>query len=159
AWQKQGLWVNDDLHWTAFALLVCAIALGAVAFANRREQLAPQVSKFAGLLAALILVTSGAVAIISGDFLDLHHAARTWSWESVLVLAHAGAMALERRRWLREASVALGVAGLVFIYLGSMSFLERFVKDPFVARAPGIVVKTVSPPSLAEASVPFEVST
>src|SRR5262249_51775796 len=29
AWQKQGLWVNDDLHWTAFALLVCAIALGA----------------------------------------------------------------------------------------------------------------------------------
>jgi Zn-dependent protease with chaperone function len=156
-WQKQGLWLNDDPHWMALALLACAIALAAVAFANRREQLAPQVSKFAGLLAALILVTCGAAAIISGDSLDLHHAARTWSWVSVLVLAHAGAMALERRRWLREASVALALAGLVFIYFGSMSFLERFVKDPFVAPARAVVVKVVSPAPSTEVSVPFEV--
>jgi Zn-dependent protease with chaperone function len=158
AWRSHGLWLNDGLHWTALPLLVCGIALAAVAVANRREQLPPHASRFAGLLAALILVTCGAAAIISGDSLDLHHAARAWSWVSILVLAHAGAMALERRGWLREASVALALAGLVFIYLGSMSFLERFVKDPFVARAPTVVVTTVSPTPVAEVSLPFEVS-
>jgi Zn-dependent protease with chaperone function len=157
AWQNHGLWLNDDPHWMALALLACAIALAAVAFANRREQLPPQVSKFAGLLAALILVACGAAAIISGDTLDLHHAARSWSWVSVLVLAHAGAMALESRRGLRQASTSLALAGLVFIYLGSTSFLERFVKDPFVAPAPAVVVTTASPAPLAEVSLPFEV--
>jgi Zn-dependent protease with chaperone function len=156
AWQKQGLWLNDDPHWMALALLMCAIALAAVAFANRREQMPPQVSRFAGLLAALILVSGFATVFVSGDALDLHQGARTWSWTSLLVLAHAGAMALERRRWLREASVALAVAGLAFVYLGSTSFLERFVRDPFVAPARAVVVRVVSPAPTAEVSVPFE---
>jgi hypothetical protein len=158
AWRRQGMWLNDDPHWIAVALLTCGIALAAVALVNRREQLPPQASRFAGLLAALILVTCGAAAVVSGDALDLHNAARTWSWVSVLVLAHAGAMALERRRWLREASAALALAGLVFIYLGSTSFLERFVKDPFVAPAPAVlVVRPVSLAPRAEVSLPFEV--
>src|SRR5262249_31971212 len=121
AWRDQGLWLNGRLHWTACALLASGIALAAVAVANRREQLAPQVSRFAGLVAGLILVACGAAAV-AADPLDLHHAAYTWSWVAVLMFALAGAMALETRRALRYASAALALTGLFFVYVGSTGF-------------------------------------
>ncbi len=158
AWRDHGLWLNDSLRWTAPALLVCGIALAAVAFANRREQLPPQASRFAGLLAGLVLVAGVAGAVVGGDALDLHNAARTWSWVSVPVLALAGAMALEKRRALRHASATLALAAFFFTYLGSLSFLNRFVADPFLAPAPAVAVTTVSPVPVAEVSLPFEVS-
>ena len=158
AWRDHGLWLNDSQHWTALSLLLCGIGLAAVAVANRREQLPLQASRFAGLLAALILVAGGSAAIVSGDALDLHQAARSWSWVSIFVLALAGAIALERRPALRRASAALALAGFFFTYLGSMSFLDRFVADPFLAPARALVVTTVSPAPLAEVSLPFEVS-
>jgi Zn-dependent protease with chaperone function len=157
AWRDQGLWLNGRPHWTACALLATGIALAAVAVANRREQLAPQVSRFAGLVAGLILVACGAAAV-AGDPLDLHHAAYTWSWVPVLMLALAGAVALERRRPLRYASAALALTGLLFVYLGSTAFLDRFLTDPFVAPARAAAVTTVSPSAIAEVSLPFEVS-
>jgi Zn-dependent protease with chaperone function len=158
AWRDHGLWLNDSLRWMAPALLVCGIALAAVAVANRREQLPTQASRFAGLLAGLVLVAGVAGAVLGGDALDLHNAARTWSWVSVPVLALAGAMALERRRALRRASAMLALAVFFFTYLGSLSFLNRFVGDPFLAPAPVVAVTTVSPLPLAEVSLPFEVS-
>jgi Zn-dependent protease with chaperone function len=158
AWRDHGLWLNGSPYWQAFALLACGIAVGAVAVANRREQLPAQVSRFAGLLAALVLVVCVASAVVVGDAIDLHHGAYAWSWVSVFMLALAGTVALERRRALRQASAALALAGLFFTYLGSTSFLDRFVTDPFVARARPVVVKTVSPAPLAEVSLPLEVT-
>jgi Zn-dependent protease with chaperone function len=156
-WRDQGLWLNGRPHWTACALLATGIALAAAAVANRREQLAPQVSRFAGLVAGLILVACGAAAV-AGDPLDLHHAAYSWSWVPVLMFALAGAVALERRRPLRYVSAALALTGLVFVYLGSAAFLDRFLTDPFVAPARAAAVTTVSPSTIAEVSLPFEVS-
>jgi Zn-dependent protease with chaperone function len=158
AWREHGMWLTGGLLWTSLALLLCAPALAAVAVANRREQLPPQASRFAGLLAGLILVASIAAAVVGGDALDLNQAARTWSWVSVLVLALAGAMALEGRRALRHASALLALAAFFFMYLGSVSFLDRFVADPFLAPAPALVVTRVSPAPLAEVSLPFGVS-
>jgi Zn-dependent protease with chaperone function len=157
AWRDQGLWLNGRPHWTACALLASGLALAAVAVANRREQLAPQVSRFAGLVAGLILVACGAAAV-AADPLDLHHAAYTWSWVAVLMFALSGTVALETRRALRYASVALALAGLSFVYLGSTGFLDRFVTDPFVAPARAAAVTTVTPSVLTEVSLPFEVS-
>jgi Zn-dependent protease with chaperone function len=156
AWRREGLWLNDNLHWTALALLVCGIGLAAVAVANKREQLPPQIARFTGLLAGLVLVTCGVAAVVTGDTLDLHHAARAWSWVSVLVLALAGAMALERRQALRRLSVALALAAFAFTYLGSLSFLNRFVSDPFLAPARALAVTTVTPTPVAEVALPFE---
>jgi hypothetical protein len=127
----------------------------------RRQQADEQrrrASRFAGLLAGLILLAGVAGAVLGGDALDLHNAARTWSWVSVPLLALAGAMALERRRALRRASAMLALAVFFFTYLGSPSFLNRFVGDPFLAPAPVVAVTTVSPSPLAEVSLPFEVS-
>jgi Zn-dependent protease with chaperone function len=158
AWRDQGLWLNGILHWKALSLLAGAIALAAVAVANRSEQLPPQASRFAGLLAGLVLVTCGAAAVAGGDALDLHHAAHVWSWVSVLMFALAGAVALEKRRVLRHASAALALAACLFVYLGSTAFLVRFASDPFVAPAPAVVVTTVSPSPQTEVALPFEVS-
>ena len=155
AWRDHGGWLHGNLFWTALALLVSAIALAAAAVANRREQLPLQASRFAGLLAGLVLVASMAAAMVGGDALDLHHAARTWSWVSVLVLALAGTMALEKRRALRRASASLAFVAFLFTYLGSVSFLDRFVADPFLSPARAVVVTTVSPAPLAEMSLPF----
>jgi hypothetical protein len=158
AWRDQGLWLNGIPHWKALSLLAAAIALAAVAVANRREQLPPQASRFAGLLAGLVLVTCGAAAVAGGDALDLHHAAHVWSWVSVPMFALAGTVALEERRALRHASAAMALAACVFVYLGSTAFLVRFASDPFVAPARAVVVTTVSPVPQAEVALPFEVS-
>jgi Zn-dependent protease with chaperone function len=157
AWRDQGLWRNGGLHWTACALLACGIALAAVAVANRREQLPPPVARFAGLVAWLVLVTCGAAALTS-DALDLHHVAYTWSWVAVLMLALAGAVALERQRAIRYASASLALTACLFVYLGSAAFLDRFIRDPFIAPARAAAVTTVSPSALAEVALPFEVS-
>jgi len=157
-WRDHGVWLNGSPHWISIALLASGIALAAVAVVNRREQLPPQASRFAGLLAGLVLVACIIGAVIVGDSLDLHHVALAWSWVSVLMLALAGVMALEKRRELRRASVAVTLTAFLFIYLGSASFLNRFVSDPFIAAAPSVASKTASPDPLAEVSVPFEVS-
>jgi Zn-dependent protease with chaperone function len=154
-WREHGLWLNGGLLWTALALVACAIALAAVAVVNRREQLPPQVSRFAVLLTGLVLVAGVAAAAVVGDALELHNAARTWSWVAVPLLALAGAMALEKRRALRYASATLALAAFFFTSLGSTSFLDRFVADPFLVPAPTVAVITVSPVPLAEVSLPF----
>src|SRR5262249_6605887 len=79
-------------------------------------------------------------------------------WASVLMLAFAGAVALERRRGLQYASAALALTGLLFVYFGSTAFLNRFVTDPFIAPARAVALTSVSPAALAEVSLPFEVS-
>jgi hypothetical protein len=158
AWRDHGLRFLVSQHGMPLGLFACGVLLAVVAVVNKREQLSPQVSRFAGLLAALILVVCGAAAVVDGDAFDLHHVAQGWSWMSVLMLALAGSIALERQRAIRYTSAALAIAALLVTYVGSGSFLDRFVSDPFLAPAPAVVMKTVSPAPLAEMSIPFEVS-
>jgi hypothetical protein len=44
------------------------------------------------------------------------------------------------------------------VFLGSTTFLDRFVKDPFLAPAGAVTVRTVAGASLADVPVPFEVA-
>jgi Zn-dependent protease with chaperone function len=157
-WRDHGLWMNDSQHWTALALLACGVGLAAVTVANRQERMPPLVSKLSEVLASLFLATCAAVVFAGGDAIDLHRVAHGWPSASILVLALAGALSVEKRRPHRYASAALALAGLASVYLGSPGFLDRFVTDPFIAPAPAITAHTISPVPFAEMSVPFEVS-
>jgi len=150
--------MNDSQAWTALALLGCGLGLLAVSVANRREPAPAIAAKLAGLLAVAAFLAWCGIALSGADAIDLHHAARAWPSAAILTLALAGACAFAKRRAVRCASAPLALAGAVAVFLGSTTFLDRFVNDPFLAPAGAVTVKTLAGASLADVAVPFDVT-
>jgi len=156
--REHSLLMNDSQGWTALALLACGLGLLAVSIANRREPTPAIASKLAGLLAVAAFLAWCAIALSGVDAIDLHQAARAWPSAAILTLALAGAFAFERGRAVRRASAPVALAGCLAVFLGSTTFLDRFVKDPFLAPAGAVTVRTLAGASLADVPVPFEVA-
>jgi Zn-dependent protease with chaperone function len=143
----------------AAVLFVAGALLVGLAYARRKDEVAPQAWK-------LVAIMGGAAALswlmaISGssgfDALGFHQAAREWPSIVVLPVAVAGAMLWSARKTLRVASAIAVAASVMAAGVGSQTFLDRFGGDLFLLPATNVTVRTLDKP-IREFTLPFGIS-
>jgi len=143
----------------AGVLIVAGTLLAWLAYARRREEIRPRAWQFVGVVAAAALA-SWIVPMMAGghDAVSLHQVARAWPSSAALPLALAAAMLWTSRKALRVATAAVAVAAsMTAAAAGSQAFLDRFGRDPFLAPAPELSVRTLDHP-IKEFTIPFGMS-
>lgn len=157
AWRDHAVWTSSDSQgWLVIAMFLCGTLLMAVAFANRHDAGRQAAWKGLAVLAACTALGWTVVAFSGHGALDLHRSMLDWPAVTVLSLACAGALAFACPRAVRWASIPVAVTGLVSGFLGSASFVDRFVNDPFVAPAAEVTVSTLTASPLTEFAIEFE---
>ena len=110
-----------------------------------------------------VLVVSCALTLATIGFggmspIRLHQGARSTPGAVVLLLALAAACWTWRNRpAFRLAAVAASLAAGAVTALGSATFLDRVVRDPFVMAAPPATWTAMNGPTIADFDVPFPV--
>ena len=151
-------WGTDLRPWMAVALFAAGVLFLAVNVANRRERLPRRAHVFVWLLAAAAAASWGVIAMSARNTIDLHRAFNEWPSATVFALALGAALAFTPRRAARQASVVMIAAGVMGLVVGSTTFLDRFVDDPFLAPGQPLNVRTVTGDAISEFTVPFEVN-
>ena len=144
--------------WVPAASLLCGLILIGMAIANRRDRVPGITLKLVGVLAVCALLAWGFLLASGIGAFDLYTSSRDWPAAGVLALGLAGALALNTSRRARYASVPVALAGLLAGFLGSTSFLDRFVHDPFLAPAGAVTIRTIETDATSEFRVPFQVT-
>jgi len=149
----------DWRPWFAVALLVCGVTFLIVNVMNRREATPRVAVRLIWVLAGATTIAWIGLVLSASNAMELYRGARAWPSAVILAIALGGAFAFMRSRAVRYASVPLIVAGLTAVFVGSMSFRDHFVRDPFFTEAEPVGVRAISVDPLAEFAVPFDVTT
>jgi Zn-dependent protease with chaperone function len=137
------------------ALLLLGFVLIGIARAKRHDEIRPGVSRLVAVLGGAAILAFACVLMSAGDVIRVHQAARQWPSALVLSGSLAAAMAFWPIRAVRYASIPVGLVAIALGVAGSMPFLERFGRDPFLAPADPISLRSISGDPLAEFTVPF----
>jgi Zn-dependent protease with chaperone function len=115
------------------------------------------------LFAVLAVCSALAVATIGFGGLSpirLHQGARSASGAVVLLVAlGAACWTWRNRRAFRRAAFAASLGAVAVASLGSASFLDYVVRDPFLMSAPPVTWTAMTGPAIADFEVPFAVQT
>ena len=155
-WRDHSVWKGHTEPWVAAALFLCGLTLVGITFSNRRESAPSGTRQVIGLIAAGAIVAWLAITLVGVGPIGLHRGARAWPAATVLTLALAGALALERWRAARYASAPVACAGLFALFLGSTTFIDRFAGDPLLAPAGPVTVRTIAAEPAAEFPLPSD---
>jgi Zn-dependent protease with chaperone function len=158
-WRDHGLRGSGGADpWLMGSSLLCGLISIGMALTNRQEPVRGATARLVGVLAVCAALAWGCLLASGMGAFDLYGGSRDWPAATILALALAGALALHASRPVRYASVPLALAGLLAGFLGSTSFLDRFVHDPFLAPAGPVTIRTIDADADAGFRVPFTVT-
>jgi hypothetical protein len=118
-----------------------------------RTRTAPRIALGLALLGLLSLLPLVA-GLAADSTLRLHAAAREQSAGAILLLAAAGALLVVPRRWAPVAAGAAALLATLPLALGTQSFGNRFVHDPFFVAERPAAYPTSGLRLIAEAPLP-----
>lgn len=144
--------------WMALALVGLGALLGATAFFVGDDRRPSLTSKLVVLLGACAAGGWLLVFLWGGDVIGIHRGTREWPGAAVFTCALAASLFFNRRGAARYAALPVALAGLFASAAGSTTFLDRFGSDPFLARAPLLVVKLIDRAPTAEFTIPYDVT-
>jgi len=157
-WREHTAFGSGSHPRLALTLIVCAVALLAFAARQKREDSEAAVAWLIGAMASAAAFLWLLIALSGLHPIDLHASARQWPAAGVLTLSVAAAIAVSKARRSRYATVPVAVAGCVALFLGSKTFADRFVADPFLVPALPYAITTIDAPPMADVAIPFEAS-
>ena len=149
-----------DHYETMFTMVLLAggaLLLG-LAYARRRDAVAPRAWKLVGIV-AVAAIASWLIPIIGRgiDAVGLHQGAREWPSSVLLPLALAGAMIWSGHKSIRVAASGAIIASIAAAWIGSQGFLDRFGGDMFLKPTSEVKIRTLDQP-IKEFTVPFSVN-
>lgn len=141
----------------ATTLLLFGVAAGGLAMTVKRDFRAPR----EGLALTTLAVAAALGVLLLLDYgitvFRLHQAARALPGAAILILATGVALRVSAiRRPARYAADLLAIAGVALAYTGSAAFLDGFVRDPLLVRAPQLRTVRISATPISAVDAPFD---
>jgi Zn-dependent protease with chaperone function len=141
--------------WMGVMLALTAVALFVVGRIRRRDETGPLAIKPLTALGAGAALLVTFVALAGLDPIRLHQGVRATPGVVVLPLAFAGALVMDRRRLVRVAALMPALLGVTLAGIGTLSFLDRAGRDPFLVAAGTAAVRALDAAPASELPVPF----
>jgi heat shock protein HtpX len=149
-------WAGLDLQpWLSIGLGCIGAFLLWTAWKTRRSQQQTTTTRLVAALGTLGGLVLLATFMDGADAIRLHQSARSLSAVVVWPLAFAAALASYPGRLARVGAVAAALAGLVMATVGTISFLDRFGRDPLLLPSETIKQVRISADPAAEFTIPF----
>jgi hypothetical protein len=141
----------------AATLLLFGVAIGGLAMTVKRDFRAPREGVALAALAVAAAIGVFLLVEYGTTVYRMHQAVRAVPGAAILVLATGVALRMSSsRRLARYAADLLAIAGVALAYAGSAAFVDGFVRDPLLVRAPQLRTVRITTAPISAADAPFE---